>query len=99
MPSDQLDYYGKATLFKLRHGASRSQLAFETLGYADAALASFEVFKDLQRSGVVPSETKFQVNLPTPLGITAAFFDPPDSSDRRAGNRSGLGGRSLSDCE
>ncbi len=74
-PSEQLDHYGEPRMFKLRDGADRSQLRFETLGYADEAISSFKTFKGLQESGAIAPETKFQVNLPTPLGITAAFFD------------------------
>jgi hypothetical protein len=74
-PSEQLDHYGTPRMFKLREGADPSQLSFETLGYADEAISSFQTFKKLQASGVIPAETKFQVNLPTALGITAAFFD------------------------
>lgn len=73
--SDQLDHYGRAALFKLRAGADLSDLRFDTLGYAEAAIASFAAFKELKAAGVIPSETRFQVNLPTPLAITAAFFD------------------------
>jgi hypothetical protein len=61
-PSDQLNHYGKRSMLKVRPGASLSELKFETLGYADAALASFETFKELQSSGVIPSQTKFQVS-------------------------------------
>jgi len=74
-PSGQLDHHGRPAMFKLREGASASELKFVTLGYADAAIASFEIFQGLQASGIIPATTKFQVNLPTPFGISAAFFD------------------------
>lgn len=75
IPSGQVDLYGSPRMFKLREGMNAAQLDFETLGYADEAISSFATFTKLQASGVIPAETKFQVNLPTPLGITATFFD------------------------
>jgi hypothetical protein len=47
-----------------------------TLGYADAALGSFELFAALRREGVIPPWCRFQVSLPTPLSPVAAFVAP-----------------------
>ncbi|QCR19807.1 hypothetical protein [Agrococcus sp. SGAir0287] len=46
------------------------------LGYADAAIASYATFRDLQQDGVVPQGTRFQVSLPTPIAIVGAFLEP-----------------------
>lgn len=73
--SEQLDHYGNPSMFKIRPGANIHDLRFETLGYADVAIDSFKTFTELKAIGVIPAATKFQVNFPTPLAITAAFFD------------------------
>jgi hypothetical protein len=44
-----------------------------SLGYADAASESYEVFAGLRADGVVPPWCRFQVSLPTPLSPVAAF--------------------------
>jgi len=49
---------------------------FGSLGYADAALASFASFDQLQRDGHLPSELRFQVSLPTPLAPISVFVEP-----------------------
>lgn len=36
------------------------------LGYADAAIASYQVLRELREENAIPSEVKFQVSLPTP---------------------------------
>jgi hypothetical protein len=58
----------------MRPGASTGELVFDQLGYADAALASYEVFSQLKQAGVIPTQYRFQVSLPTPLAPVAAFI-------------------------
>lgn len=48
------------------------------LGYADAAIESFATFERLQAEGVIPASTRFQVSVPTPVGVIAAFFVESD---------------------
>jgi hypothetical protein len=60
-----------------KHGASVSSEGFAT-GYADMAIASFEVFESLQAAGVVPAAVKFQVCLPTPIAPTYNNIVPTD---------------------
>src|SRR6266540_3652619 len=55
---------------RLRAGAVGADVRFEGLGYADAALASFETFSRLQRDGVIPADCRFQVSLPPPATVT-----------------------------
>jgi len=64
--------YAPLPRFKMRRGAS--DVAFDSLGYADAALASYAVFADLKQSGMIPDKYRFQVSLPTPLAPVTAFI-------------------------
>ena len=57
----------------LRPGDDGADLRFESLGYAEAALASYATFARLKRDGVVPRGCRFQVSLPTPLAPVCAF--------------------------
>jgi hypothetical protein len=63
---------------KLKPGVSPDAISFENLGYADAALASYQVFSRLKREGVIPSRLRFQVSLPTPIATVSAFFSTKD---------------------
>ena len=50
-------------------------------GYADMAIASWEIFQRLQRGGIIPAAVKFQVSLPTPI---APVYNNMVPSDRPA---------------
>ena len=63
---------------RLRPGAPVEDLEFGELGYARAALASWETFARLKADGVVPEACRFLLSLPTPLGPIAAFVAPED---------------------
>lgn len=65
--------------FRLKTGVDK--LDFDDLRYADWALESFRVFLELRKQGVIPSDARFQVCLPTPLGGCAAFFDQPQDRE------------------
>jgi methionine synthase II (cobalamin-independent) len=43
------------------------------LGYADAAEASYAIFRRLRDEGAIPSEVKFQVSIPTPYATVVAW--------------------------
>ncbi|MGR6997005.1 hypothetical protein ACU686_00895 [Yinghuangia aomiensis] len=45
------------------------ELVFPALGYAEAALDSYAVFRRLRGEGVIAPGTRFQVSLPTPAGV------------------------------
>jgi hypothetical protein len=45
-------------------------------GYDDAAIASYSTFRRLRDSGVIPSNVRFQVCLPTPLNAVSVWVDP-----------------------
>jgi len=67
---------------RLRLGSEREadELRFGSLGYAEAAFASYSVFGPLKRDGVVPSGCRFQVCLPTPLAPVSAFVAVEDQA-------------------
>jgi SAM-dependent methyltransferase len=65
---------------RLRSGESGDDLAFEQLGYAEAALSSFRTFSVLKRDGEVPRGCRFQVSLPTPLAPISAFVSLDDQA-------------------
>ena len=46
------------------------------LGYAGAAIDSFETFRELTEEGVIPGDIRFQVGLPTPLSVASAYVVP-----------------------
>lgn len=66
--------YGSLPQFKLRPGVAADELLFDNTGYADAALASYQVFFQLKQSGAIPTQYRFQVSLPTPLAPVIAFI-------------------------
>ena len=66
---------------RIADGVRAEDLELPPLGYAEAALASWEVFSRLKREGVVPVGTRFQVSLPTPLGVIGSFVFAPDRAD------------------
>lgn len=64
--------------FRLDEGVSADDLVFPDLGYADAALDSYAVFRRLRDEGVIAPGTRFQVSLPTPAGVVGPFVVPED---------------------
>jgi SAM-dependent methyltransferase len=63
---------------RVRAGEDRSGIAFEQLGYAEAALSSFRTFGLQKRDAKLPRGCRFQVSLPTPLAPISAFVAPDD---------------------
>jgi Methionine synthase II (cobalamin-independent) len=62
----------------LDDGVDAASLELPALGYADAALGSYEAFRDLRDRGVIAFGTRFQVSLPTPAAVIASFIVPAD---------------------
>jgi hypothetical protein len=62
---------------RLRPGAVPNPATFDT-GYAEMAIASWNVFENLQRGGVIPAGVKFQVSLPTPIAPVYNNMIPAD---------------------
>ena len=65
---------------RLRSPSDAATLRFGSLGYAEAAAASYAVFAPLKRDGVVPPGCRFQVCLPTPLAPVSAFVAVEDQA-------------------
>nr|MBP6686182.1 hypothetical protein [Leucobacter sp.] len=63
---------------KLADGVSAEAITLPPLGYAEAARASWETFSRLKREGVVAEGTRFQVALPTPLGVVGSLVVAAD---------------------
>ena len=66
-------------LYRLRDGVDPKAFKIDRLGYADAALASWEVFARLRAEGAVPAGTRFQVCLPSCAALLTSFF-PADQA-------------------
>jgi hypothetical protein len=76
---EQKDMYGDQVdrpYFAARDGVDPARLTFDALGYADAATASFAIFRRLKTDGVIPAATRFQVSLPSPVAVTWGFIEP-----------------------
>ncbi|MGI8687697.1 MAG: hypothetical protein ACR2M3_03875 [Thermomicrobiales bacterium] len=67
--------YGQLVQYRLRPGVAEDDIAFDNLGYADAAIASYQTFARLKREGTIPATTRFLVCLPTPLAPVTAFIE------------------------
>jgi hypothetical protein len=65
---------------RLIPGVALDPAGFVT-GYADMALASWEIFERLQTAGTIPGHVKFQISLPTP---TAPVYNNMIPADRAA---------------
>ena len=63
---------------RLADGVDAAELDLAPLGYADAALESWEVFERLQSEGTIAPGTRFQISLPTPLGVVGSFVQASD---------------------
>jgi ubiquinone/menaquinone biosynthesis C-methylase UbiE len=74
------EFYRALPRLRLREGESGEDLRFDTLGYAEAARASYRTFGVLKRDGVVPRDCKFQISLPTPLAPISAFVALDDQA-------------------
>ena len=59
--------------YALKPGLSAQDIKFGDLGYANAAIASYQDFVRLRSFGL-NRPARFQVSLPTPLAVVQAFF-------------------------
>ena len=62
---------------RVKPGATPDPKTFET-GYAEMAIASWNLFEPLQQAGVIPAAVKFQISLPTPIAPTYNNMVPAD---------------------
>ena len=64
--------------YRLAQGASADSVQWGDLGYATAYAKSFEVFRALQRDGVIPAGVRLQMQYPTPLAPIAGTIVADD---------------------
>lgn len=75
-PNSYVDEFVEALpRFRVRSGVRPEDIAFDQLGYAEAALASYRLFSQLKEEGIIPRRCHFQVSLPTPLAPVSFFVD------------------------
>jgi hypothetical protein len=63
-------------LYGLAAGTTPDEVEIGTLGFANAAKASYEDFKRLRGAGEIPPGVRMQVCIPTPFMITLCFTAP-----------------------
>jgi hypothetical protein len=63
------------TLYKVKNGGA-ADVEIGPLGYAAAALKSYEDFNRLRAQGKIAAGTRFQVSLPTPIAVVMSFCEP-----------------------
>ncbi len=80
--TDSSVYRGQAAslmpLLRLADGVQADAVRWPDLGYADAYLESFQLFRSLQDAGTIPPDMRFQLQYPTPLAPVAGTFVPAD---------------------
>jgi len=64
--------------FGLVAGTDPATLQLPPLGYAEAAIRSYPLFRRLKSEGVIPEHVRFQVSLPTPVATVTTFIRPQD---------------------
>ena len=69
-----------AWLFRVRDDVGLPQ--FDRLGYVEAAVESYEIFRELRSAGRIPAGVRFQVSLPAPQSAVSWWFHDPDDADR-----------------
>ncbi len=60
--------------YKLRDDVDPAGLEFPSIGYAKAAIASYETFKRLREAGTIPAGVRFRVSLWTPTAVIVCFI-------------------------
>lgn len=68
--------YVQRERFSVMPGVDPRSIRFPALGYARAALDSWQVFRALQDSGEIDRRIRFQVCLPTPLAPIQSYLLP-----------------------
>lgn len=69
-----------ARFLRVANGVDPAALQLPPLGYAAAAIESYDVFCRLREEGVIPEGVRFQVSVPTPVAVVGCFFP----ADQRA---------------
>jgi flavin reductase (DIM6/NTAB) family NADH-FMN oxidoreductase RutF len=63
-------------MFKVKERTTAAQIDFGPHIYADVALESYATFKFLREQGRIPAHLRFQVSLPTAMGIIFSHTSP-----------------------
>ncbi|UFS97557.1 hypothetical protein [Nocardia huaxiensis] len=69
------------TCARLRDDTAPADVRFERFGYADAARASFDAFRQAKLDQVLPGDAKFLFPIPSPLTPVAIFVAPESQLD------------------
>ncbi len=75
--------YGPSERVQPKPGVDAASVDFGPLGYAEAALESWQVFRQLRAEGTIPARVRFQVSLPTPIAVIGAFVAGPQGELER----------------
>ncbi|MEU1995645.1 hypothetical protein ABZ511_14440 [Nocardia gamkensis] len=75
--------YGPSERVHPKPGVDAASIDFGPLGYAEAALESWQVFRQLREDGTIPAGIRFQVSLPTPIAVIGAFVAGPQGELER----------------
>ncbi|WP_039798227.1 hypothetical protein [Nocardia araoensis] len=75
--------YGPSERVQPKPGVDAASIDFGPLGYAEAALESWQVFQQLRADGTIPEAVRFQVSLPTPIAVIGAFVAGPQGELER----------------
>ncbi len=73
---EEVDPFGDGILrpfFGVRDGVAPDDVDLGSLGYADVAIESYDLFCHLRDDGTIPVGTRFQVSLPTPVAVISGF--------------------------
>ncbi|WP_193596940.1 hypothetical protein [Microbacterium sp. YJN-G] len=63
---------------RIADGTDAAAIELPPLGYAAAAIESYEIFRRLRESGEIEPGVRFQVSLPTPVAVVSSFFTGDD---------------------
>ncbi|MBF6467448.1 hypothetical protein IU427_19985 [Nocardia beijingensis] len=75
--------YGPSERVQPKPGVDAASIDFGPLGYAEAAVESWQVFQQLRADGTIPAGIRFQVSLPTPIAVIGAFVAGPQGELER----------------
>jgi methionine synthase II (cobalamin-independent) len=77
-PSGAVHRMSRFPILALADGVKPEEIQFGELGYAREARSSYQDFCAARARGVLPSNVKFQVCLPTPMAVIYAFCREQD---------------------
>ena len=68
--------YVQRPRLRAKEGVTATDINLGPLGYAEAAIESYAVFKRLKADGKIPAHVRFQVGLPAPQEPALGHFEP-----------------------